>query len=1515
MHRLVPAYRHVVCDAAWQVQWRPAAAAAVRLELALSVLNLVVPLLQLFLWSQGGVPYPLPAGPPGGSQAGAKLPLAAYLTAFSSAACWALMTWMLSSAAAQHARRPAYLSVLWVVLAAGAAVRLAAPGRAHLLHGGHTLGTGVLALECGLLLAAGTLGLVDVVSRLVMGAPPVDFWLEPVGEHPDDLRPLGELYGPPLETATLLGRLWFLYMDPVLRKAARTGTLSPGDALPLGRSDGAVELHARFERLWQKERDAGRDPPLWRLFVRGFFGPFLPAAAFKFAYDMLQFVGPTVLHSVVQYMTDEDIELWWSRFVPPHYRGYYYAGILLTANLVATVLLHQYFARVYRVGMNLRSVTVASVYAKSLRLDSVARQQQPVGTIVNLMSADATRMQDVTTYLAVLWSGPVQIALSLAYLWQLLGVATLAGFAVSAVMGPLNAKVSMRMKQLQKRVMEAKDVRVQRTNESMLNIKLVKCNGWEAPFVERIMAARRHEMATLLKYTVTRSFVFIVFTAAPLLVSLAAFTAYVLLGNTLDAATAFTALSLFNIMRFPLAMLPFTINNVLEATVSLARIKKFLSAPEIDQTAVGVAGREEAPLTAPGSGARLALSIEGPATFHWGSAGESQEGGAESSEGSSDGSRHGNSGFALRDVSMQVMRGELLGVVGGVGSGKTTLLSAFLGELHADAGTTRRWGTVAYVPQTAFIFNGTLRENVSFGMPFDAERYAEAVRVCCLQADIDMLPAGDETEIGEQGINLSGGQRQRVSMARAVYRGADTYLLDDVLSAVDAHVGADLFKNCIQGLLLARGATVVLVTHGMQYVQQCDRVVALEDGRIGEQGTFGELTRKGSRSQLNRLLATYENDLKSLGEDEGADFGADGDSAALAKGEKAVAAGGLPVSSPPAAAAPARIKGLPVARAHSGALTKREERQVGAVSGHAYRQFIDAAGGPLLVAFLLLIFTGVAAVQILQNWWLTYWSDDGAHRGQSFYLTMYGVLGLCYMIILVTRNVLMAISSNRAGSRMHERLLHAVMAAPMSFFHTTPSGRLLNRFSQDTYQLDEKVADSLSSFTNQLFVAMSTVVVITMASSWFLMMVPPIALFYVSVMNYFVPCSREIKRLDSVSRSPIYSHFQETLLGVGTIRAFGDQKRFLEENADRVDGQQRLYFMTFIANRWLAVRLENVGTIIVFSATLLAVVGRHAVAPALAGLSISYALQVTQSLNWLVRQRADLEAQAVCIERVAEYHRLEPEREGGAPPPPGWPGAGAIEARDFSMAYREGLPWVLRGVDFSIKPGERIGIVGRTGAGKSSLVTALLRLADVTEGQLLIDGADVAQVPAHALRSGLALIPQESILFGGTLRFNLDPTGVHSDAEMLASLRHVHMADECILRGGLDSVVAEDGENYSHGQRQLICTARALLKGAKIVMLDEATASADVETDALLQKTFREVLSEAGCTVLVIAHRLNTIADSDRIMVLANGGLAEFDTPERLLAIPDGRYRALVAEARQAAGSRSSGNLAALTEE
>ena len=739
-----------------------------------------------------------------------------------------------------------------------------------------------------------------------------------------------------------MSRLWFLYMDPVLRKAARVGSLAPGDSLPLAEKDTVAALHSRFESLWRAEVDAGRDPKLWRIFVRGFSAPFVPAAAFKFGYDVLQFAGPTVLHAVVTYMQGADEKNWWASFVPFEYRGYYFAGTLLCANLLATILLHQYFHRVYMVGMNLRSVTISSVYSKSLRLDSVARQQQPVGTIVNLMSADATRMQDLTTYLAVLWSGPIQITIAMVLLWRLMGVASLAGFGVAAVMGPMNAKVSMRMKKLQKRVMEAKDVAAHERDHAQHEARSAtpgRSPSWAGLQAQArdAHAAQLHDHPQLRVHRLPPRRCLC--RSRPSACTCCLGTSWMRRRPSPVPAVQRDALACHAAKhyqqraggRWPLAP-------------SRSSSRRPRSTPPLSASIALATRRRRRRL-----GRKLALSIEGPATGERTAAAAS----ASSDSTAAMASRCRTSRCRWR---------------AGAGCGQRRWqrqehASARSWASFTSAGRCRRWGTVAYAPQTAFT-QRTLRENAALGLPFDA-RYAEAL-TCCLQADIDMLPAGDETEIGEQGINLSGGQRQRVSMARAVYRRADTYLLDDVLSAVDAHVGAAMFEKAIQNTLVKRGATVVLVTHGMQYVKACDTVIALAGGRVTEQGSFGELTRKGSQSQLNQLLATFESDLKSPGE-------GDEDDGAKVSQWKA----GLRLPRPPRCG----FQGARSARngAPTGALIKRGAP---GVSSRAYRMFVDA-GGP--VGVLVGVFTTASSTDS-QNWWLTFWSDDRARRGQGFYL-------------------------------------------------------------------------------------------------------------------------------------------------------------------------------------------------------------------------------------------------------------------------------------------------------------------------------------------------------------------------------------------------------------------------------------------------------------------------------------------------------------------------------------------------
>eukprot|EP01065_Artemidia_motanka_P023285 TRINITY_DN277_c0_g2_i2.p1 TRINITY_DN277_c0_g2~~TRINITY_DN277_c0_g2_i2.p1 ORF type:complete len:1661 (+),score=534.27 TRINITY_DN277_c0_g2_i2:110-5092(+) len=1252
------------------------------------------------------------------------------------------------------------------------------------------------------------------------------------------------------------------------------------DLFPLQEVDSSRVCQDKFKRQWSAQLEKGQ-PKLWHALVFAFGGPFLLAAVWKFCYDTLQFVGPTVLQAMVDYVKEEggssgssssgsgsDGPAWsglWT-WVDDQWRGYWLVGILTVSGVVQTAVLHQYFFLVFRVGQRLRSAVVTAVYNKAMRLSASSRQKQAVGKIVNLMSADATRMQDLTTYLAVLWSGPYQAGVSLFFLGELLGVwPTLTGLAVALILVPINTLVSKRMKRLTQNVMQSKDARVSATNEALLSIKLVKCSAWEPAFTERIDDKRSTEIKNLRKYMYAMSYLQIFWGGAPMLVSLSAFGVWVGQGKELDAGKAFTAISLFNILRFPLNMLPNTINNIIEASVSLQRIQDFLMLEEIDENAVS---------SLPPAAGKPALEIHNGA-FSWGCVPTPAGQEAGQDEKGAECSPQEHCPAVLSGVNVRIMPGQLVGVIGEVGSGKSSLLHAFLGELHKTGGDVTRRGRLAYVAQTPFIANMTLRENILWGHQYEEERYQRVLWQCCLVDDLQILPAGDMTEIGEAGINLSGGQRQRVSLARAVYSNADIYLLDDVLSAVDAHVGKAIFNRCIREAL--GGKTRVLVTHGVQYLPVCDVVCTVDKGGIAEQGSYAELQAQAdhSTSVFLRIVAAHQQlSLQATGDLQ--------EVKTPDLGPKQRSSRGTP-------AKPAQKAGA--------AFTKPESASQGRLREGTWGSYFRSyPGGLLMAAGILLAFVVSTGLNVLQNWYLSYWTGHTGDRSEGFFLAGYALVGVLYLVALMLRSLLMAFASTGAGKYLHERLLRGVMNAPMSFFYVTPTGRLLNRFSQDTYTLDEKLGSTLSMIGTAACTVGATIFVISLSTPVFLAVVPFMGLMYWQVQEYYIPLSREFKRLDAVSRSPIYSHFQESLVGVVTIRASGDLGRQQAESAAKLDRQQMVYFLSTTGNRWLAVRLESLGTAIVFFASLFVVTSRHSVPAGMAGLSISYALSVTQTLNWFVRMRSDLESQIVSAERVLEYAELESEPQDGVPAPEGWPSAGKIVGTNVTLRYRPELPPVLHEVDFTINPGEKIGVCGRTGAGKSSLFIALLRLAhpkSVT-GTITIDGVDVSSMRLSDLRRRIAVIPQESQLFLGTIRSNLDPFEEHDDDAIRTSLRHVKLDGVVEAAGGLDAAVATDGENWSHGQRQLLCTARALLRGCKVVLLDEATAACDAETDRLLQDTFRQVFD--GCTVISVAHRLHAIADSSRIIVLNRGNIEEFDDPKVLLSRPESLYRKLVAE-------------------
>ncbi|XP_076608098.1 multidrug resistance-associated protein 1 [Chaetodon auriga] len=1177
------------------------------------------------------------------------------------------------------------------------------------------------------------------------------------------------------------------------------------------------------------------------------FGPyFLISCLYKIIQDILMFVGPEILRLLIHFVNNSSAPTW---------QGYFYTALLFVCTCVQSLILQKYFHVCFVSGMRLRTAIIGAVYRKALVISSAARRTSTVGEIVNLMSVDAQRFMDLITYINMIWSAPLQVVLALYFLWQNLGPSVLAGVAVMVLLVPVNAVIAMKTKTYQVAQMKSKDNRIKLMNEMLNGIKVLKLYAWELAFKDKVSEIRESELQVLKKAAYLASVSTFTWVCAPFLVALSTFTVYVLIDehNVLDAQKAFVSLALFNILRFPLNMLPMVISSMVQASVSLTRLRVFLSHEELQDDSV----ERKALATSPHS-----ISIV-DGVFSW-SRTESP---------------------TLKKLNVCIAEGSLVAVVGHVGSGKSSLLSALLGEMEKLEGTVAVKGWVAYVPQQAWIQNSTLKDNIMFGQERKESWYQRVVEACALQPDLEILPAGDETEIGEKGVNLSGGQKQRVSLARAVYCDRAVYLLDDPLSAVDAHVGKHIFDQVIgpQGLLKEK--TRVLVTHGMSYLPQADLILVMVEGEITEMGSYQQLmATEGAFAEFLRTYAAVDNTDNKESVPKSETKAMENGTMATLDGPGVSSVSRLPQAGQEDKALSKKSKNPDV-----GKLTEADKASTGRVKLSVFWSYLKAIG-VLLSCISLLLFLTHHLVSLFSNYWLSLWTDDpvvnGTQPDRLMRLEVYGALGLSQGVAVFGYSLSMSIGGILASRCLHQSMLYDVLRSPMSFFERTPSGNLVNRFAKEMDTIDSVIPSIIKMFMGSMFNVLGACAVILIATPLVAIIIPVLGLVYFFVQRFYVASSRQLKRLESVSRSPIYTHFSETLLGTSVIRAFGEQERFIRESDQRVDHNQKAYYPSIVANRWLAVRLEFVGNVIVSFAALFAVIARERLRPGIMGLSISYALQLTASLTWLVRMSSDVETNIVAVEKVKEYSDTEKEAEWKIKPsslPPGWPTDGCIDIRGFSLRYRHDLDPAIRNITININGGEKVGIVGRTGAGKSSLTLGLFRIIEAAEGQIFIDGVDIAQLGLHELRSRITIIPQDPVLFSGSLRMNLDPFDCYSDEEVWRSLEYSHLKTFVSgLPNKLSHECSEGGENLSVGQRQLLCLARALLRKTKILVLDEATAAVDMETDNLIQSTIRSQFED--CTVLTIAHRLNTIMDYTRVLVLDRGEMTEFDSPSNLIA-------------------------------
>ncbi|XP_037884214.1 multidrug resistance-associated protein 1 isoform X7 [Glossina fuscipes] len=1272
------------------------------------------------------------------------------------------------------------------------------------------------------------------------------------------------------------------YWNKNVRKYYKLGAVQPKAQY----KDGTVIFDNPHVKMGNKKGMASIMPPI----IRSFGGVFLFGSMMKLFCDILTFVQPQILRLIIAFVEDNANGETESQ---PEWKGILYSALLFLVAAAQTFILGQYFQRMFIVGLRIRTALINAIYRKALVISNTARKESTVGEIVNLMAVDAQRFMDLTTYLNMLWSAPLQIALALYFLWELLGPSVLAGLAVMIILIPLNGVIANRIKTYQIRQMKYKDDRVKLMNEVLSGIKVLKLYAWEPSFEKKVLEIRDKEIATLKSTAYLNASTSFLWSCAPFLVSLVTFATYVLIdeNNVLDATKTFVSLSLFNILRFPLTMLPMLISNMVQTQVSVNRINKFMNSEELDPNNVQHDSTKPHPLI-----------IEN-GSFSW-----------------------GDDESTLKNINIEVKKNTLCAIVGTVGSGKSSILQSFLGEMDKISGIVNTVGSIAYVPQQAWIQNATFRENILFGKPYDRRRYNRVINACALKPDIDILSAGDLTEIGEKGINLSGGQKQRISLARAVYNNADIYLLDDPLSAVDSHVGKHIFEEVIGPGGILANKTRILVTHGITFLPQTDNIYVMKLGEISENGTYQDLLNK--RGDFSDFLLQHiqegNEEVENLDEIklhlEGnlqSEELKDRFQKAITLARTESLSDAVSVHSLESTSTVRRRKleressEISINSINSrtklnieeqGKLIETEKSQTGGVEFAVYKHYIKSVGVFLSMATLLLNFI-FQAFQIGSNLWLTRWSNDKRVEHDTslrdMYLGVYGAFGFGQGVFAYFAVVFVYCGTFEAAKKMHNDLFHVILRGSVCrFFDITPIGRLLNHFSGDMEIIDNELPGTLDSFLTFIFLVLATIVVISISTPIFLAVIIPIAFLYYFAQRFYVATSRQLMRLESVSRSPIYSHFGETITGVSTIRAYAVQDRFIDESDNKVDKNQVCKYPSLIANRWLAIRLEMVGNLIILFASLFAVLGGQS-NPGLVGLSVSYALQVTQTLNWLVRMSSDIETNIVAVERIKEYGETKQEAPWEVETlklPRNWPNEGRVVFENFKVRYREGLDLVLKGISFTINGGEKVGIVGRTGAGKSSLTLSLFRIIEAAGGRILIDDVDISTLGLHTLRSRLTIIPQDPVLFSGSLRINLDPFEVKKDEEIWKALELSHLKVFVkTLPAGLNHEISEGGENLSVGQRQLVCLARALLRKTKVLILDEATAAVDLETDDLIQKTIRTEFKD--CTVLTIAHRLNTIMDSDKVIVLDKGEVTEFDSPVNLLENPYSAFYGMAKDA------------------
>ncbi|XP_039513342.1 multidrug resistance-associated protein 9 isoform X1 [Pimephales promelas] len=1300
----------------------------------------------------------------------------------------------------------------------------------------------------------------------------------------------------PVDDAGFFSFTSFAWMTPMMWRLFRNRLNY--DFPSLSPHDGAHINGERFQRLWEDEvasvglEKASLTAVVFRFQKTRLIVSFLASVLFTFAV----FIGPSILvYEILNYVEHPEtstvlygvgvcVALFTSEFSKAFFASLMWAVNLRTAVRVKGAFNMLAFKKI----ISLRNLTSISV-----------------GETINVLTSDGYRMFEAVLFGTFLLCVPLLLIICIIYACFILGYTALIGILVYLVFLPIQFSIARLIGGFRRRAVSVTDRRVRTMNEVLTCIKLIKMYAWEESFEKTITDIRKNEKLLLQKAGYVQSLNSSLTTIVPTLATILTFIVHTALKLPLQPSTAYTIIAVFNCMRMSMGLLPFSVKAIAEAKVALGRLKNLM----LVQNPKSYLTQDK--------NLHLALVME-KASFSWSLPDDLNT--TEKPQDPSQSATHQlDSQPSIRHISFTLAKGSLLGVCGNVGSGKTSLISSILEQMHLVSGSVSANGTFAYVSQQAWIFHGTVRDNILMGEQFDQTRYDCVIHACCLKPDLAILPYGDQTEIGERGINLSGGQKQRVSLARAVYSNRDIFLLDDPLSAVDAHVGKHIFEQCIKKEL--KGKSVILVTHQLQYLEFCDEVLLLDNGEIKEAGTHSDLMKsKGHYAHLidnvqmeqsnenieaDSKTHTEHNDSKQTNADEPKLNGIE--NPAFDMSDEKHVTNELPKDS-------TETKGK------KDQLVTQEVSLEGSVTLRTYHQYCKAAGGYILLAGVILVFTLLVGSTAFSNWWLSYWLQQGSGNSSSsnltansgnisenpdlpFYQMIYGIIIVAMVLLSIVKGYTFTKVTLRASSKLHDTMFKRILGSPMSFFDTTPTGRLVNRFSKDQDEVDAVLPFNMENFLQFCLIVIFTLLIICIVFPYLLIAVVVLGIIFATILYVFQRSIRQMKRMENVSRSPWISLTTSTIQGLSNIHAYDKRKQYIERFKMLSDINSNHFLLFNCGTRWLSFWLDFLSATVTLMVALFVVLSpNEAINPSVKGLALSYTIQLTGILQFVVRLSTELEAKFTSVERLLEYITSwvseGPRSVKGSHIPAGWPQEGAITFKNYSMRYRDNTPIVLSNLHININPGEKLGIVGRTGSGKSSLGVALFRLAEPAEGTILIDDVDICKLGLKDLRSQLSVIPQDPVLFIGTVRYNLDPFNNYKDEELWLALEKTYMKDTIAkLPEKLHSPVVENGENFSVGERQLMCMARALLRNSKIILLDEATASIDSETDSLIQHTIRDGFQH--CTMLTIAHRINTVLESDRILVMEQGKVVEFDPPQDLIQRPNSLFGSLLAAANQ----------------